>query len=180
MFAICDSVQESLGSTPNELVFGHRVRGPLALLREKCLEEGASGKESIVSYIQRVKNRLHEAMSVAHENLEQAQQGMKTWYDRRSLNRTFRVGDVVRVLLPTPGDPLQAAFTGPCKVLKVLDRANYIVSTPMRRKKTQLCHANMLAEYNARKADSTQSGAGVWHCSELCYVACGVRSQRVG
>ena len=35
LFAVRDSVTESLGLRPFELVFGHTVRGPLKLLIEK-------------------------------------------------------------------------------------------------------------------------------------------------
>ena len=34
VFAVRESVQESLGFSPFELVFGHSVRGPLKLLKE--------------------------------------------------------------------------------------------------------------------------------------------------
>ena len=34
LFTVCKSVQESLGFSPFELVFGHTVRGPLKLLNE--------------------------------------------------------------------------------------------------------------------------------------------------
>jgi len=39
MFAAREAVQESLGFSPFELVFGHTVRGPLKLLKEKFLSE---------------------------------------------------------------------------------------------------------------------------------------------
>ena len=39
LFASRDSIQESLGFTPFELVFGHKVRGPLGLLKDKCFNE---------------------------------------------------------------------------------------------------------------------------------------------
>ena len=35
LFAVRDSVQESLGFSPFELVYGHSVRGPLKLYKEK-------------------------------------------------------------------------------------------------------------------------------------------------
>ena len=38
LFAIRETVQESLGFSPFELVFGHNVRGPLKLLKEKILK----------------------------------------------------------------------------------------------------------------------------------------------
>ena len=37
LFAVRESVQESLGFSPFELVFGHTVRGPLTFLKEKFL-----------------------------------------------------------------------------------------------------------------------------------------------
>lgn len=39
LFAAREAVQESLGFSPFELVFGHTIRGPLKLLMEKCLTE---------------------------------------------------------------------------------------------------------------------------------------------
>ena len=37
LYAPRKSVEESLGFSPSELVFGHSVRGPLKLLKEKFL-----------------------------------------------------------------------------------------------------------------------------------------------
>ncbi len=42
MFAVRESVQESLGFSPAELVFGHTVRGPLKLLSEQLLSRSPS------------------------------------------------------------------------------------------------------------------------------------------
>ena len=38
MFASREALQESLGFSPFELVFGHHVRGPLTLLSEQWLK----------------------------------------------------------------------------------------------------------------------------------------------
>ena len=42
LFAVRESVQESLGFSPFELVFGHTVRRPLKLLKEKILSDDDS------------------------------------------------------------------------------------------------------------------------------------------
>ncbi|KAJ8038347.1 hypothetical protein HOLleu_15742 [Holothuria leucospilota] len=47
MFAARESMQESLGFSPFELVFGHTVRGPLKLLKEKWLSD--PGKSETLS-----------------------------------------------------------------------------------------------------------------------------------
>ena len=44
LFAARESVQESLGFSPFELVFGHTMRGPLKLLKEKFI---SSSNESL-------------------------------------------------------------------------------------------------------------------------------------
>ncbi|XP_076031952.1 uncharacterized protein LOC143019856 [Oratosquilla oratoria] len=37
LFAVRDAAQESTGFSPFELVYGHDVRGPLSMMKEKCL-----------------------------------------------------------------------------------------------------------------------------------------------
>ena len=53
------------------------------------------------------------------------------------------------VLLPIPGDPLQARYSGPYVVDKKASEVNYVIQTPDRRKKKRLCHINMLKEYKS-------------------------------
>ena len=54
LFAVRKSVQESLGFSPFELVFGHAVRGPLLLLKEKWLDEELE-KISVLKYVTTLK-----------------------------------------------------------------------------------------------------------------------------
>ena len=43
---------------------------------------------------------------------------MKVWYDRKAKPRCFEPGDRVLVLFPVVGNPLQAKYSGPYKVVK--------------------------------------------------------------
>ena len=47
LFAVRESVQESIGFSPFELVFGHTVHGPLKLLKEKFLSDDDSSLTSV-------------------------------------------------------------------------------------------------------------------------------------
>ena len=60
LFAVRESVQESLVFSPFELVFGHVVRGPLLLLKEKWLDEDPE-KISVLKYEATFKDRLFRA-----------------------------------------------------------------------------------------------------------------------
>ena len=51
MFAVRDTVQETLGFTPFELVFGHEVRGPLKALKEVLLEK-SNDDRNVLLYVE--------------------------------------------------------------------------------------------------------------------------------
>ena len=76
LFAVRESVQESLGFSPFELVFGHAVRGPLLLLKEKWLDEDPD-KISVLKYVATFKDRLFRAGQIAKRNLQESQSKMK-------------------------------------------------------------------------------------------------------
>ena len=128
----------------------HRVTiGPLLLLKEKWLDEDPE-KISVLKYVATFKDRLFRAGQIAKRNLQESQSKMKVWYDRKAKSRCFEPGDRVLVLFPVVGNPLQAKYTGPYKVVKKISDTNYLVKTPDRRKETQVCHINMLKAYHEK------------------------------
>ena len=146
LFAVRESVQESFGFSPFELVFGHSVRGPLTLLKEKLL----SNDETPLNLLQNVsdiRNSLSKACKVARSNVKMSQGKLKARYDNHVIDRKFKPGDKVLALLPIPGRPLQARYFGPYTIDKKTSNLNYIFNTPVRRKNKQMCHVNMLKEY---------------------------------
>lgn len=151
LFAVREAVQESLGFSPADLVFGHCVRGPLKMLKEDMLSVQTGGKLNVLDYVSKFRERLHKACSVAKEALGNAQLTMKSHFDRKSVLRDFREGDQVLVLLPVVGSVLSARFSGPYEVQKKLSSTDYVISTPDRRKKSRVCHVNMLKEYHIRE-----------------------------
>ena len=128
----------------------HRVTiGPLLLLKEKWLDEDPE-KISVLKYVATFKDRLFRAGQIAKRNLQESQNKMKVWYDRKAKSRCFEPGDRVLVLFPVVGNPLQAKYSGPYKVVKKISDTNYLVKTPDRRKETQVCHINMLKAYHEK------------------------------
>ena len=123
------------------------TNGPLLLLKEKWLDEDPE-KISVLKYVATFKDRLFRAGQMAKRNLQESQSKMKVWYDRKAKSRCFEPGD--RVLFPVVGNPLQAKYSGPYKVVKKISDTNYLVKTPDRRKETQVCHINMLKAYHEK------------------------------
>ena len=142
LFAVRESVQSSLGFNPFELVFGHTVRGPLKLLKEKFLSQEGTPL-NLLQYVSDFRSKLLTACEAAKSN-KSAQGKMKQNYDKNTKERSFKSGDKVLALLPIPGRPLQARYFGPYTLEKKASDLNYIITTPDRRKQKQLYHINML------------------------------------
>lgn len=155
MFAIRESVQESLRFSPFELVFGHTVRGPLQLYKEKLLCEDGTGL-NLLRYVSDFRTKLTKACELARENLKSSQISMKMKYDKKSFERNFKPGQKVLALLPIHGSTLEARYCGPYIIDKKISDLNYVIKTPDRRKSTQLCHVNMLKAYIDRNSTDSQ------------------------
>ncbi|XP_063600010.1 uncharacterized protein LOC134776228 [Penaeus indicus] len=150
LFSVRDSVQESLGYSPFQLIYGHEVRGPLKVLKECWLNE--EEEIPIAAYVNKFKSRLQTAISIAHNHLGKAQTKMKEHFDKvnNSEVRTFKEGDLVLALLPLPNQPLQSRYAGPFRILKRTSDTNYVIETPKRRKKQRHVHVNLLKKYYER------------------------------
>lgn len=102
-------MQDSLGFSPNDLVFGHKVRGPLAVLQEGTLPE--EPPQNLVDFVNGFK--LYRAGELAKERLEWSQKKMKQKYDKKAELCEFWPGDRVLALLPIVNSPFQAKYSGP-------------------------------------------------------------------
>ena len=145
LFAAQEALQESLGFSPFELIFGCTVRGPLKLLKETWLDENST--VHLLDHVSDLQDKLSTAAKLAQANLKSSQRRIKHWYDKRARLRNFKPGEKVLVLLPIPGNTLQARYSGPYCVEEKLSDVNYIISTPDCRRQRRLCHINMLKKY---------------------------------
>ena len=89
LFASRESVQESLGFSPFELVFGHSVRGPLKLMKEKLLSD-EQVPTNFLRYVSDFKHKLSTACELAQKNLRSSQTKMKARYDKNTVDRNFK------------------------------------------------------------------------------------------
>ena len=150
LFAVRETVQESLGFSPAELVFGHTVRGPMKVLKEQFLSKGLSERDNVLDYVSRFRERLHGACALATEALASTQKRMKRRYDQTAVSRSLRPGDQVLVLLPVPGAALSARFSGPYAIERKLSETDYVLQTPDRKRQSRVCHINILKAYHTR------------------------------
>ncbi len=145
LFAYREVPQSSTGFSPFELLYGHEVRGPLALLRE--MWEGDPGRgelTNVVSYVVQMRERLEEMTALAQSHLAEAQIRQKTWYDQSARERQFEPGQKVLVMLPSHESKLLAKWQGPYEVKKKLGPTTYEVAASDQNRPTRTLHINLL------------------------------------
>jgi hypothetical protein len=98
------------------LVFGHAVRGPLKLLKEKWLSVIGEDDENLLVDVCKFKERLTQAWDIARQNLKGNQGRMKVWYDMHVKTRSFESDKKALVLLPIPGQPLHVRYFSPYEI----------------------------------------------------------------
>ncbi|XP_068246894.1 uncharacterized protein [Palaemon carinicauda] len=147
LFAVRSIPNESTNFAPFNLVFAHKVRGPLDLLREVWEGNGLS-EVNIADLINDGKDKLYEMWEIAKSNLLKSQSKMKSLYDLKSKERVFVPGDKVLVLSQGVRGSLQNKFLGPFEVLSKVNDLNYIIKLPDRNLQ---CHINMLKKYFERE-----------------------------
>ena len=74
-FAIRDAPNESTKFSLFELIFGHEVRGPLKLIKEKLISEHS--ETTLLDYVSNFRERLNRASELARQHLKAEQHVMK-------------------------------------------------------------------------------------------------------
>ena len=103
LFASREAVQESLGFSPFELVFGHAVRGPLKVVKEVRLQDEPVMR--LLDYVSDMRQRAHKAWQIARKNLTQAYLELRPGLIRRQENRRFNEGEKVLAFWPISYHP---------------------------------------------------------------------------
>ena len=151
LFACRSVIQQSTGFSPFKIISGRQSRGPLDILKEEWVEP-AECKESVISFLRQTYDRLEESKDIAITMETKGKKKMKTWYDKKGRDRTFTVGDLVLVMLPSSTNRLLAKWTGPYAVEEVLSSTMYKVAIPHARKNHRTFHVNMLSRWESPSA----------------------------
>ncbi|KAG7459263.1 hypothetical protein JOB18_008719 [Solea senegalensis] len=110
-------------------------------------DEDLPQPQNILSYVLQMRERLKSMSELAQQNLEQAQQRQKSYYDQRARSRSFAEGDKVLVMLPSDSSKLLAKWQGPFEVTRKLGSTTYEVAKLGQRHSRRVLHINLLKEY---------------------------------
>ncbi|XP_068213156.1 uncharacterized protein [Palaemon carinicauda] len=150
MYVFRCTPHDSTGISPFEALFGRRPRTVLGMVKENILHQKPEETTNTLQYIKDLKSKFHQINDLVCSNLLSSQQVMQQQGNKKARLREFQKGDQVLLYHPIPGAPLREKFAGPYTVLDRLSKVNYVISTPDRRKETQLVHVNLLKWYQSR------------------------------
>jgi len=70
MFSVIDTPQDSTGFTPFEILYGHKVRTPMALLKRIWTDEDEDPEvKTLYQYVADLRDRVEETCKMAKEEL---------------------------------------------------------------------------------------------------------------
>ncbi|CAM5083060.1 unnamed protein product [Eretmochelys imbricata] len=106
---------------------------------------------NILDFVNNLQNTLRDSLALARENLTDAQEEQKAWYDKHAREHSFKVGDWVMVLMALQAHKMEAWWEGPFAVQELLGAVNYLIASPISNLKPKVYHVNSLKPFYSRE-----------------------------
>ncbi|GFT66576.1 hypothetical protein TNCV_2737701 [Trichonephila clavipes] len=122
LFAYMEIPHSTTGISPFQLVYGHLPSGPISLLKEVWVGERnipTTLSRSVEKYLEDLIEKLRKAHEIAAETADATQNNYASYYNLRSREKQFKVGDKVLVLLPSSTHKLMKTWIGPATIIKI-------------------------------------------------------------
>ena len=138
-----------LGDSPFCVLYGREPRLPIGV---KYLPPAADDLSiSVLDYRKRVVEKVELAQNLARENLQRAQQKMKDYYDQKTKEPVFEVGQRVWVYTPRTrkglSKKLMHNWLGPYRIVEKLSPVHFKLRTITNKKVAFSCHANRMKPF---------------------------------
>ena len=162
MWALREVPNETTGISPFQAVFGILPKGPLAILKEHWCGETdlpLDLSKGTADYLKELRNKLETAQSFVNSHTTQAQQRYARYYNLRSKDKHFSVGEQVIILMPdSTASKTFSRWRGPAVIVEKRSPYSYIVEINGAR---QHIHANHLRKFYAQVEEIT--------CAQDCF-----------
>ncbi|GFT13820.1 retrovirus-related Pol polyprotein from transposon 412 [Trichonephila clavipes] len=122
LFAYREIPHSRTGMSPFQLVYGRLPSGPISLLKEVWVGERnipTTLSRSVEKYLEDLIEKLRKAHEIAAEMAEATQNNYASYYNLRSREKQFKVGDKVLVLLPSSTHKLMKTWIGPATIIEI-------------------------------------------------------------
>ena len=147
MWAYRGTVHASTGFSPFELVYGRQMRDGLDVLADVWKEEKDTDPIAVIEYLRKLRERMQQAREIVQETETKAKESHKKFYDRNTISREFKKGDMVLVLLPKLQYKLICEWQGPYEVVEKKSSVTYVIDVSDSKKRLRTFHINALKEW---------------------------------
>ena len=149
LFAHRTSVLDAIGDSPFYVLYGREPRLPIDV---KYLPPAADDlSTSVLDYRKRIVEKVELAQNLARENLQRAQQKIKDYYDQKTKEPVFEVGQRVWVYTPRTrkglSKKLMHNWLGPYRIVEKLSPVHFKLRTITNKKVAFSCHANRMKPF---------------------------------
>ena len=129
LFSFRDTPHDTTGYSPFELIYGHKVRGPVEFLAE-CWDSPTIEDDDmdVHEYILKFSSHLKKAWKAAHTDIKGQQQTAKLIFDKCARRRALKPGDKALLLLPTDPRKLMLRWKGPYTVVHRVTLDHYVLN----------------------------------------------------
>ncbi|GFX28371.1 retrovirus-related Pol polyprotein from transposon 412 [Trichonephila clavipes] len=151
LFAYREIPHSTTGMSPFQLVYGRFPSGPISLLKEVWKGERnipTTLSRSMEKYLEDLIEKLRKAHEIAAETAEATQNNYASYYNLRSREKQFKVGDKVLVLLPSSTHKLMKTWIGPATIIEIT--IPYSAKVELDDGAIRELHFNKLGPYIAR------------------------------
>src|SRR6218665_1107445 len=115
LFAYREVPVESLLFSPFDLLFGHDARGVLQLIKQNWLNDDVVQNlksTNVIDFVLNLREKIKISLATANEIDSNDKKKSKIYYDRKSQQDSFDVGDQVLLLLSLRGKPCRPDTLG--------------------------------------------------------------------
>ena len=152
LFAYRDTIHDSTGYSPFQLLYGRQVRGPLTILKELWTKEIQDEEvKTTYQYVVDLRERLEDTCQLAQEAVQRNSKKYKLYADSKAKDRQFQKDDEVLLLLPSDNNKLLMHWRGPFTVLEKVNPYDYKIKI---KGKIKTFHGNMLKKYYRRNNEN--------------------------
>ena len=134
-FSYNTSKHEGTGFSPHELIFGKPARIPSEFSKDQL-------PLTYNLYLKTLAEKLVETQGKAQVRLRAAKERSKRYYDKKLNSQNYLAGDPVYLQKNTKISKLDSAYSGPYKVVRILNDCN--VELDLGRGKSKIVHVNRL------------------------------------
>ncbi len=120
----------------------------MSILRELWTKESVDPEiKTTYQYVLDLRERIQDTCELASQELAKVQLRNQGYYNRKTRDRTFQVGEKILLLLPTVHNKMGLQWKGPYSVVKKVSNLDYQIKMD---NKIKTFHVNMLKRYVER------------------------------